>query len=246
MVAVKIYRTWKFVHTSSPLTMNTRIIWDLGNEVWELEEGSEEIRHFEVISRKQINGQEQVTMEEELSLLPECPVPREAISHVVGSEWKITEKEPMEKEVRHNEQPPSQPLKQSLPHSPPLKQRQVRSKPLLQAKAKADANAKAQSKEEQHHLTQPISNKKTKKTEDSSSETYSSAAQDPNQLWSSLSQWIPPTALYQPSLHHQAVLDMSEKTVHIHLSHKQSSYRPQKFLKHRSLHQNIPQGPLFL
>ena len=239
MVAMKICRLWEFVHTSSPSIINTRIIWDLGNEVWELEEGSEEIRHFEVISRKQITGQEQVTMEEELSLLPECPVPREAICHAVGSEWKITEKE-----VAHNEQPPSQPLKQNLQHSPPLKQRQVRSKPPLQAKV--NVKPKAQSTEEQHHLTQPISNKKTKKAEDSSSETCSSAAQDPNQLWSSLSQWIPPTALYQPSLHHQAVLDMSEKTVHIHVSPRQSKYGPQKFLKHRSLHQNIPQGPLFL
>ena len=239
MVAVKIYRLWKFMNTSCPLSMNTRIIWDLGNQVWELEEGSEEIRHFEVISRKQINGQEQVTMEEELLLLPECPVPREAICHAVGSEWKITEKE-----VGHNEQPPLQPEKQNSQHSPPLKQMQVLPKPLLQAKAKADANAKEQSKEEQHHLTQPISNKKTKKSEDSSSETCSSAAQDPNQLWSSLSQWIPPTALYQPSLHHQAVLDMSEKIVHIHVSPRQSkyskpSYRPQKYSK-------VPQGPLFL
>ena len=31
----------------------------------------------------------------------------------------------------------------------------------------------------------------------------------PTELWSALSQWIPPNALYQPSLHHQAFLELS-------------------------------------
>ena len=37
----------------------------------------------------------------------------------------------------------------------------------------------------------------------------------PTELWSALSQWIPPNALFQPSLHHQAFLELSgtqEKT----------------------------------
>jgi len=38
------------------------------------------------------------------------------------------------------------------------------------------------------------------------------------ELWSSLSQWIPPNALYQPSLHHQAVLELSDKPIHIFVS----------------------------
>jgi len=37
----------------------------------------------------------------------------------------------------------------------------------------------------------------------------------PMQLWSSLSQWIPASALFQPSLHHQAMLDLSDKPIHI-------------------------------
>lgn len=31
----------------------------------------------------------------------------------------------------------------------------------------------------------------------------------PTELWSALSQWIPPNALFQPSLHHQAFLELS-------------------------------------
>jgi hypothetical protein len=41
--------------------------------------------------------------------------------------------------------------------------------------------------------------------EHSSQPTYT----PPNELWSSLSQWIPHSALYQPSLHHQAFLESS-------------------------------------
>jgi hypothetical protein len=45
----------------------------------------------------------------------------------------------------------------------------------------------------------------------SSQESYNA----PTELWSALSQWIPPNALFQPSLHHQAFLELSgtqEKT----------------------------------
>jgi hypothetical protein len=35
----------------------------------------------------------------------------------------------------------------------------------------------------------------------------------PTELWLSLSQWIPPNALFQPSLHHQAILELSDKPI---------------------------------
>jgi hypothetical protein len=38
--------------------------------------------------------------------------------------------------------------------------------------------------------------------------------------WTSLSHWIPPSALYQPSLHHEALLELSDKSIHIVISKK--------------------------
>ena len=222
--------------------MNKRILWDLGNETWELKVDSDEIRHFEIISRKHITNQDQVSMEEVVSLLPECPVPVEAIRHIISSDWEITEKE------GECVSPP--PLQPAMQNQQPLK----REKTLRPSKVAKELKLQRQSsqlrplqplsphpsdlilqaglQEEQHPLTHPKNSKKTKKNEDSSSES-SSVLHDPSQLWSSLSQWIPPTALYQPSLHQQAVLEMSEKTVHIHVSPKRLSHYHQRHGKLR-------------
>ena len=42
----------------------------------------------------------------------------------------------------------------------------------------------------------------------------------PAELWSSLSQWIPPSALFQPSLHHQAFLELSRTQAYTYPSQK--------------------------
>jgi len=286
MAAKRIYRVWTFISDSSsgPKGPHTLTLWDLGNEVWELQNDSDsnEIRHFEVISRKQIYDQEQVSMEEVVSLLPECPIPVEAIRHIIGSEWQITEKE-----EEHIEQLPS-PLEKKNP--PPLKRQapsqtskelEARQQPLLLSQQRNQLQSSqgqqqtrqqqplplqqpqlhpqhSQSshplnsedvlpkhQEEQPPLTQKRSSKKTRKTEETYSESCSSTTpENPNQLWSSLSQWIPPTALYQPSLHHQAVLDMTDKTVHIHVSPKRT-FHPQRHSKHRQdpCGSKVPYGP---
>ena len=75
-------------------------------------------------------------------------------------------------------------------------------------------------------------------------------------LWSSLSQWIPPSALYQPSLHHQAVLELSDIPVQILISHspkqkRTGQYQSSQVKRHPSrMSQGFPlpshTGPLFL
>jgi len=85
----------------------------------------------------------------------------------------------------------------------------------------------------------------------------------PTELWSSLSQWIPQHALFQPSLHHQATLELSDTPAqtypyqidssvnsrpaqgqHRHVRQGQQSkpYRPKPFLREIE----IPKRPLFL
>jgi hypothetical protein len=60
--------------------------------------------------------------------------------------------------------------------------------------------------------------KKNWEEESQSSQISVSPSQDLRHLWSSLSEWIPASALYQPSLHSQAFLELSDKPVHIFVS----------------------------
>ena len=296
-----IRRTWQKAITDSSSTGH-RILWDLGNEVWEIiDQGSKELRHFQIISRKMNNHGDKVTMEEVITILPECPIPVNTIRHSIGPDWEITEY--IEQPPLLLEKQPLQPLKrektlplplhhqqqnlQALPRhqqrvqakaqglqvqglqvqndnqhqhmkdSPPMLKKTSRRqmKQQLQPLNLQDSDSEQQQhheseqqqqKDSQHPLTQT---KNSKKTKDSSSES-SQQSHNSKQLWSSLSQWIPATALYQPSLHQQAVLDLLEKTVHIQFSPKryQSQTKGQgKFVKHRPLTAPFAsQGPLFL
>jgi hypothetical protein len=84
----------------------------------------------------------------------------------------------------------------------------------------------------------------------------------PTELWSALSQWIPPNALYQPSLHHQAFLELSgtqeksypgKKDSEVNVRHKEARrpylaqarnskpYQPKPFVQ-----QPRAVGPLFI
>ena len=256
-MATRICRTWKFVKDASITPSQTqpqRIMWDLGNEVWEIQEPEGLITHYEIISR---NRKEEFVMEEIIHILPECPIPLEAVCKRVGSEWEISSFEaehtvlphsplqspkncntaktkvraPVLQPVRPLAQPLAQPL--SRPRVQPLTQPLAQQK---KAQAQKEKHEHVQEKEQKQQLQmQPKSNKKT---EDTYSETSSlpPPPQTSKNLWTSLSQWIPPTALYQPSLHHQAVLELSDKTVHIHISPKQNTRKPRP----------LPSGPLFL
>jgi hypothetical protein len=110
-----------------------------------------------------------------------------------------------------------------------------------------------------YHHEKPSQEAQAMLEEDSSQHFYN----HPMELWSSLSQWIPHHALFQPSLHHQATLELSDtpaqtypyqidssknsRTVqgqHQHVRHSQQSrpYRPKPF----SREIEIPKRPLFV
>ena len=256
-MATRICRFWKFVKDSSIIPSHTqtqRVMWDLGNEVWEIQEPEGLITHYEIISR---NRKEEFIMEEIIRILPECPIPLEAVCKRVGSEWEITSfqvedtvlppsplqspkncntaktkaRAPALQPVRPLAQPLARPRVQPLTHpwSQPL------ARPRVQPLSRPQHEHVQEQVQVQQLQMQPKSNKKT---EDTYSETSSlpPPPQISKHLWTSLSQWIPPTALYQPSLHHQAVLELSDKTVHIHISPKQNTRKPRP----------LPSGPLFL
>jgi len=252
-MATRICRTWKFVKDASitpSQTQTQRVMWDLGNEVWEIQEPEGLITHYEIISR---NRKEEFVMEEIIHILPECPIPLEAVCKRVGSEWEISSFE-----AEHTVLPPSplqspkncntaktkarapvvQPVRPlAQPSTRPLTRHLTRplTRPRVQPLSRPQHEQEQEKEQKQQLQMQPKSNKKT---EDTYSETSSlpPPPQTSKNLWTSLSQWIPPTALYQPSLHHQAVLELSDKTVHIHISPKQNTRKPRP----------LPSGPLFL
>lgn len=113
--------------------------------------------------------------------------------------------------------------------------------------------------EEKSHPVTPLQATQEMLEEYSSQHFYN----HPTELWSSLSQWIPQHALFQPSLHHQATLELSDTPAqtypyqidssknsrpaqgqHQHVRHGQHSrpYRP----KPSSHEIEIPKRPLFV
>ena len=218
MLYTKISRSWNFI-TNSSNKKEERILWDYGNEVWELELKTNELRHFQIFSREYTQP---TIMEEVVILLPESTIPAEAIRHVICSDWIISEKG-----IECIEQLPLPPL----PIFPqPTHTGLVRERPQMVKHQKSKDLQPPLHSSSQKVSPPPLKNsKKAKKNDDSSSDSASSSAplpsNYPKHLWSSLSQWIPPTALYQPSLHQQAVLEMSEKSVRIHISPKHARFR---------------------
>jgi hypothetical protein len=96
----------------------------------------------------------------------------------------------------------------------------------------------------------PVSSTEDNKSEQGSQSSYSSrispshsASANSKQLWSSLSEWIPSSALYQPSLHSQAFLEISEKPIHIFVSPtgNAASHR-----RHTGRHNRPKQLPLLI
>ena len=68
----------------------------------------------------------------------------------------------------------------------------------------------------------------------------------PNEIWSSLSQWIPSSALFQPSLHHQAFLESSGIQDHSYPSKKDSDKaRPRHQAPHQYARRIPPSKPYY-
>jgi len=180
----KIMRIWSY----SENYKEQFTLWDMGNEIWELgcssscanSEKNDVIRHFRVLNRK-IDSFGNII--EELEVLPESPIPLEAIVQSVDG-WKI-----LEEGAQPLPQPalPQQP-QQPLPQQPPQVQQKKKN---TQRESGGSENSKI-------------------KRQDSQTESQQPSYILPTELWSSLSEWIPPNALFQPSLHHQASLELSD------------------------------------
>jgi hypothetical protein len=167
-----IHRIWK--QGTPPFT--PREIWEYGDEQWESTFNSDEIRHFRVISRRMVLEE----IHEQLLLLPESPIPLEAlVRHSIDSVWVVEEsvvETPQELPSHINQgikediqQPPVVPLQDQTCHE------------LL----------------------------KLQDPESLATMFLLPSYNLPMELWCSLSQWIPSSALFQPSLHLQADLELS-------------------------------------
>jgi len=217
---MRILRTWK--RCSANAIQWT--IWDRGDELWEMKGG--EIRHFSLINRVK----EGDIITEVLQLQKESPIPLEAIRQQIQG-WQVEESQipcaPASAPAAPAPAPPSTAsqkarvpllLRQApafLPDTPedasshPAPQQQFPGKALLKRenieKTKSTSLAQKQQPLKQSHHDSQKQQVQALQEEHSEQPSYTL----PNELWSSLSQWIPPNALFQPSLHHQAFLESS-------------------------------------
>ena len=180
-------RTWqrKTQTTSEDPTIH---LWDMGDEQWELTLSTGEIRHWRIVS-KEILSREPAVVQELCLLLPECPVSKGAVLQHPVQGWVIDEKAVEQ-----------------------LKLEQLVSMPLISLN-----NTKKEVKNNQHEQRPPPSSNQVDREQHqlSNRESQVKAVLPPSctlpmELWSSLSQWIPPSALFQPSLHLQAASELSE------------------------------------
>jgi len=207
-----IQRIWEASDAAEPL-----ILWDAGNEFWEMKNNT--IRHFSLISRvKDEMNEKNIT--EMVQLLNESPIPLEVIRHEVRG-WEVKEKllpsvgmaQPQASMPRPQKRA-SLPLRQGpafLPDTledvsehPPqlsqyhgqLSQKNKNQKPFQ--KATKNIPEIVVNSEQPPQVPRSLEEQPTP-----------SSYTPPNNVWASLSQWIPPSALFQPSLHAQAFLELS-------------------------------------
>ncbi len=159
-------------------------MWDLGDEQWELTCSSGQIRHWRIVSRE-IVKKDPVEVHETCEILPECPVPKEALLQIDASGWQIEELVVQ----------PMQVVQPQLPSSHSKAKERV-STPLAQP-SEPSSNPAVR---EQRQLSDP---------ESQGGVAMLPSCILPTELWSSLSQWIPPSALFQPSLHRLADVELS-------------------------------------
>lgn len=179
-------RVWTRANTPSD-----RILWDSGDEQWELRGGV--VRHYRVLGREWI--QPGVSLRETVELLPETPVPTEVFSREEFASWDY---------VVRKEGGSSLPL-------PPASS-------LPKGKGGQGQGQKPQGGPQgQVQKPQGVQKKKQKPVAAAADESESHDDPTPSPLdcwdWSSLSQWIPPSALFQASLHHQALAELDTPRV---------------------------------
>jgi hypothetical protein len=223
---MSIVRIWK----ESKGSKASWTVWDRGDEIWELK--GDTLRHFEVLERSSVNN----VITERLRLLRESAIPLEAIRHSVQG-WQVDESV-AEPQVRPVLPLTSSPLSPQVPSprtnvaSAPLNvlseqgpRKKASGKGDTQASGKGDTQASGKGDKKGTHGirgrqgTAPLSPFEEISLHETPSQTSEGTLEEessqtfythPMELWSSLSQWIPQHALFQPSLHHQATLELSD------------------------------------
>jgi hypothetical protein len=155
--------------------------YDMGDQQWHLLPDGS-IQTNKILKRTVL--EDKITVLEEVLLLPETPVPLEAHQQEVKG-WLLSE------EVVSSPLSPPSLQKTKEEYSKKQPQTLQREQPLPNQTPRAQRSPKGSEFEEEEFSQQ--------------------LATLPTELWLSLSQWIPPNALFQPSLHHQAILELLEQ-----------------------------------
>ncbi len=189
-----------------------RVMWERGDEIWERIGNEDSIKHYRVTSRLMMNSQ----VHESLVPLPESPIPLEALGrHLIGSEWIVEDCEELVPLVSPQELPfGTNQVKKEGNQQPP-----------------------------QHPSVNQTSHEQQIQSDQESQATVSSQPSYtlPTELWSSLSQWIPPSALFQPSLHLLASSELSDTPVPTSPSHsKRDTYSRPGQARHPHAKQGLP------
>ena len=182
-------RTWQKNTVKSTSTNEEPLtrLWDTGDEQWELTRMTGQIRHWRIVSKK-ILSREPAVVQEQCLLLPECPVPKEAVLQHSLEGWMIDET-------------PVEPLKQDVEQKTPISLNNIAKEVKNTPHVPRSPPSSNQYDHGQHQLSDQVSQAKA---------VLPPSCILPMELWSSLSQWIPPSALYQPSLHLLAASELSE------------------------------------
>ena len=195
-------RKWTKTTSSTPF-----VFYDLGETQWFLQnDGS--VKTYKIVNRKVLpkDSKNPMTVLEEVLLLPEMAVPLEAHQQEVTG-WEILET------------------------------------PLFSQPLEVSSSQTTRSKEEYNKRQQPVPQEVQSLTNQTLHEKLLQSGSEsgeepllqqivtlPTELWLSLSQWIPPNALFQPSLHHQAILELSDipTQTSLHRSSQGTYSRPQQ------------------
>lgn len=184
------------IWTKAEENIPNRHIWDFGDTQWEL--FNSELRYFRIVKRESKSINENNNMKhviiEHIELLQELPVSIDLLSNYSVKGWIISEKPLYSSES-------SQDSKKEKSQQPLKQSSQM---------AKKSHHAKPKQSDEESLVT-------------TSSQSSDIPPIDPS-IWSSLSQWIPQYALFQPSLHHLADLELSEQPIQSSPSQKDRSY----------------------
>jgi hypothetical protein len=205
---MKVERIWTTKESSQ---QNKLLWWEFGDEQWCLL-SDKTIKHIKILSRKVVS-KDPFTLVEEVLLLPETPVPLEA-NQQEATGWQLTEKVLAEKKE------PLLQLPLPLPLPSPQSQTTQNSKKPQQAQPLLNYTLP------ETHLQSNLESVEVESSQFSVSL--------PTELWLSLSQWIPPNALFQPSLHHQAILELSDKPIQTFVPQRvQGNYSQPQPMRHQ-------------